>query len=424
MRTPAVNTTSTITCERDERPPVENNAAFAVKRATTSGFLTAALLTLGATHPGHAQVLADVPIRQVDGYILLPVHVNEPEELTLLFDTGCTQLVFRGSVAQRLGLVALEITRHNGDAPFAERVVEGVELKIGDLTLGPIDALLRENDRIQRRLGTEIDGVIGAELLRDHVVEIDYDRKRLTVLESDGFAFPGNGVGYDIVSNRYFAILTADVSVEDGEVLTGRFLIDTGAGVTLALNTPFVNQHDLVRRIGVEHISYTLAAQSVEMISYPGRVAHFDLGYHGFHDFPVLLSQTEAGPLSPSVIAGIIGNRVWRRFNTTFDYKRNRLYLEPNKSFGEPFQVDCSGLAIATTVGGEFVVRAVFEGSPASEAGVLVGDVVTSVDGTRTSGLLIHELRSLLARDGAMMTLVLDRGGESRDVALLLKQQY
>ncbi len=382
------------------------------------------LLSLPARPGLNGTVLAEVPFRLVDGYVLIRAHVNGSEALTLLFDTGCTQLVLHSATAERLGLTAKPVTRHDGRAPFVETVIEGVRVVVGDLALEPVDALQRDHDLLRRRLGVEIDGVIGADLLRDFVVGIDYDRLRFTLYASDGFVDHGTGTGLDIVSTRYFATTVASLTLEDGEVLTGRFLIDTGAGVAVALNTPFVNRHDLLRRIGVERIKYTLAAQSVEMTSHPGRIARFAFGDHGFDDLPVLLSQTEAGPLSPAVIAGIIGNQVWTRFNTTFDYKRNKLYLEPNRLHDDPFQVDGSGLAIAPAVAGGFVVRAVFEGSPAAQAGVRVGDVITRIDATDTSALVTHEVRALLARDGTKVTLALDRGGGSVEVTLKLSRQY
>ena len=384
----------------------------------------AAVIATGAVSPAQDAALADVPIQLVDGFVFIQARVHGSEELTLLFDTGCTQLALHSTAAERLGLRATATTKHDGTGTFVERVIEGVSVTIGDLIFGPLDAMQRDPGPLRRRFGIEFDGVIGADLLRDYVVGVDYDRMRLTVRGADDFVYAGAGTGYDIVSNPYFATMAASVTLDDGEVLTGRFLIDTGAGVPLALNTPFVNRHDLLNRIGVERISYTLAARSVEMTSHPGRLARFDLGHHAFHDMPVLLSQTEAGPLSPTVIAGIIGNQIWKRFNTTFDYKRNKLYLEPNGSHGEPFRVDCSGLALSQTPDGAFVVRAVFDGSPAAQAGVRPGDVITRIDGSETGLLAMHDIRGLLARDGATVLLAIDRAGHLVEFSLQLKRLY
>jgi predicted aspartyl protease len=379
---------------------------------------------MGAGRGQQDALLADVPLSLVDGFVFIQARVNGSEELNLLFDTGCTQLVIHSSTAERLGLTATPITKHDGSGPFVERVIEGVSVTIGDLTLERLDALQRDPVALQRRFGARVDGVIGADLLRNHVIEIDYDQMRFTMYDSDRFLYAGAGTDYDIAANPYVAIMVASIVLGDGEVLSGRFLIDTGAGVSVALNTPFVNRHDLLKRIGVEHISYTLAVQSVRMTSHPGRLARFDLGHHAFDNMPVLLSQTEAGPLSPDVIAGIIGNQVWKRFNTIFDYKRNTLHLEPNGLHGEEFRVDGSGLAISPTASGGFVVHGVFEGSPAAAARVRVGDVITEINGVDASELATHEMKELLARDGETVSLAIDRDGDPLTVSLRLKRQY
>jgi len=192
----------------------------------------------------------------------------------------------------------------------------------------------------------------------------------------------------------------------------------------LALNTPFVNDNDLLERVGAKHLAYTLAAQDVEMTSYPGRVGRFSLGQYSFENMPVLLSQTTAGPLSPRAIAGIIGNRIWRRFNTVFDYSRDRIYLEPNGFFDDVFRVDCSGLSITSTAASTVVVKRVQEGSPAAEAGVLVGDEIASINGRSATGYSLSDIRSMLARDLDTVNLALKRDGKLIALSLRLRRLY
>ncbi len=384
-----------------------------------------ALLLVSPFHQTQgATALATVPIELVGGYIFLSARIDESEKLNLLFDTGATSLVLDSAAAEQLGLVATPITRNYGEGSFVEQVIESVDLTIADHTVPQLTAKKRDTGLMSQRLGVRIDGVIGADLLRDYVVEIDYDSMTLSLYDSDGFVYSGDGSGLDIISNRFFATVVTEMTVAEDEVLTGRFLIDTGAGVTVALNTPFVNDHDLLDRIGFEHIAYTLAAQSVEMTSHPGRIPRFHLGDHSFEDMPLLLSQTEVGPLSPSAIAGIIGNQVWKRFNMTFDYSGNKLYLEPSRFYGEAFRVDCSGMMLHTTSSGAVAVRGVLEGSPAAEAGVEVGDLLVEIGGGPVSGLAVHEIGDMLARCGQTVALVIGRNHDLLKTTLKLRKQY
>jgi predicted aspartyl protease len=305
--------------------------------ATITLLAAAALTGSGAGDQGDA-VLATLPIDLLGGYVRLELRVNGSELLNFIFDTGATRTGIDSGTADRLGLAATERSRSNGaGGVIVEHTIGGVEIELGGLVLADRELLSRAGQLVRRRLDPEIDGVIGADLLRDYVVEIDYDRKLLVVHDPQGYAYGGAGERLEIDANRYFSTIHATIDVGDGQTLAGRFLIDTGAGVSLALNTPFVNEHDLVARIGKTDVERTMNASGVEMSSYPGTVQRFALGGFGFDDMPVLLSQTAAGPLSPTAIAGIIGNPVWRRFNTVFDYRRDAIYLQPNSSFDEPF---------------------------------------------------------------------------------------
>jgi hypothetical protein len=109
-------------------------------------------------------------------------------------------------------------------------------------------------------------------------------------------------------------------------------IFDTGATRT-GLDSGTANRLGLI----ATERSHSNGASGVKMSSYPGTVQRFALGGFGFDDMPVLLSQTAAGPLSPTAIAGIIGNPIWRRFNTVFNYRRDAIYLQPNSSLDEPF---------------------------------------------------------------------------------------
>ena len=368
--------------------------------------------------------LAELPITLVDGYVFLKGRINQSVELDVLFDTGCTDPVVDSATAAQLGLATRLQSRTSGQGAYLEAVVDDASLTFGGFTLEPRRLLSRSNDLLERRYGANVDLVIGADLLRDFVIEVDYDRRRLLVYESDGYSYDGRGVRATINANPYISTLNAELSFGEGESVRGRFLIDTGAGVSLALNTPFVNKHDLVGRFGAPQIEYRLAAYGVEMLSYPGRIPGFRIGDHEFANMPVLLSQTLEGPLSPGAIAGIVGNRVWRKFNTVFDYRHNTIYLEPNGFFEEAFEVDCSGLGIEKDTDGRLVVTRVLANSPADSSGLLVGDEIEFLNGRQISTYTIRDVRGFLNRSGETVTLRVGRGNIVLNLSLRLRALY
>jgi C-terminal processing protease CtpA/Prc len=71
---------------------------------------------------------------------------------------------------------------------------------------------------------------------------------------------------------------------------------------------------------------------------------------------------------------------------------------------------------------GTYAVSRVFPETPAAEAGVLAGDIIVAVDGRPARDIGTEELRRLLERDGAAVTLRLGRGPENIDVVLRLRR--
>lgn len=381
-------------------------------------------ITSGSSQAQSNIALAELPITLVDGYVFLKGRINQSVELDFLFDTGCTEPVVDSATAVHLGLATRIQSRTSGQGAYLEAMIDDASLTFGGFALEPRRLLSRSNDLLERRYGVNVDVVIGADLLRDFVIEVDYDRRRLLVYESEGYSHDGRGVSVPINANPYISTLNAELFLGEGESVRGRFLIDTGAGLPLALNTPFVNQHNLVGRFGAPEMEYRLAANGVEMLSYPGRIPGFRIGDHEFANMPVLLSQTLEGPLSPGAIAGIVGNRVWRKFNTVFDYGRNAIYLEPNGFFDEAFEVDCSGLGFEKSTNGRLVVTRVLANSPADSSGLLVGDEIEFLNGRHISTYTMSDVREFLNRSGKTVTLRVGRGSTVLDFSLQLRALY
>ena len=65
--------------------------------------------------------------------------------------------------------------------------------------------------------------------------------------------------------------------------------------------------------------------------------------------------------------------------------------------------------------------RASFEGSPAYQAGVEVGDVIVSVDGQPASTLRAVDLANMFREDGSKIVLGIRRGEKNLEKILKLK---
>jgi S1-C subfamily serine protease len=95
------------------------------------------------------------------------------------------------------------------------------------------------------------------------------------------------------------------------------------------------------------------------------------------------------------------------------DYAHSRILFEPKRDLRRRFEYDMSGL-ILFAEGPDmnvYVVRHVLPNSPAAEAGLQPGDIISTVDGKAVSQLQVSTIAALLSKAGRTRDLVVERDG-------------
>ena len=138
----------------------------------------------------------------------------------------------------------------------------------------------------------------------------------------------------------------------------------------------------------------------------------------------VRLSKATSGVEANPDQDGIIGGELLRRFKVTLDYSRQQLMLEPNTHFDEPIETDMSGADIIAEGPGFkiFRIRAVVPNSPAAEAGLVEGDVITAIDGRPAAGFTLDQINMMFKQAGSAYTLTIRRTSQLSDIKLKLKR--
>jgi C-terminal processing protease CtpA/Prc len=98
------------------------------------------------------------------------------------------------------------------------------------------------------------------------------------------------------------------------------------------------------------------------------------------------------------------------------------MVLERGRRFDEPFEYDMTGMVLDPRGIERRSIDAVLAGSPAEQAGVQPGDVLVSVDGEPVAAMGPDRLRRALRRDGAEVTLTLERGSTILEMRLRLRR--
>ncbi len=367
--------------------------------------------------------VAEIPFRRVNNHLILPVSVNGSEPLDVVLDTGMPAAglaVYGGSHIAALGLdvdpsIQARVGGAGGDgAHVTARIALEESLSLPGLEIAGTRVIVLPE---MPELSGYHDGIIGYSLFGRFVVEIDYDASVLRLHEPGAYRAPADAVILPLALRHRLPYATVTLTQAGHDPFDAEVVVDLGASHAISLN------RDHSPRIVLP--AKTLSAVVGRGVSGPvrgevGRLAALGLGGARLEDvvatFPVSEHQNPRGIDS---LAGNLGSDVLRRFNTTFDYAGERMILVPNRSRDEPFTFDRSGIRLV--LGHKLVVEDVIAGSPAAEAGVEIGDVVTHVDGEAVSAASYGEVRDRLMGSGEVR-LTLERGERTLERTIRLRR--
>lgn len=359
-----------------------------------------------------------IPFELDGNIILLRVSVNNSKPLKFIFDTAASVTVINPKRAAELGLKMQEQVqgKATGGAIQAS-LIRGVSLSVPGAT---VSNQLIAAVSFGEFPCYEIDGILGNNFTDKFVVEIDYQNKFLNLYSPKTYAYAGKGAVIPIsFAGGRVSVSRAKIFVGTRNSIEGNFEVDTGADGTLVVYSPFVEKHKLLEAMPQTVQSKGVGAGGEEEI-FIGRVEGVELGKLVIDNPTIGLSRNTEG----EKYDGIIGGEILRRFKVIFDYSRKRMILEPNSSFSNPYEVDMSGISLEIDEDDCKTLRVgqVAENSPASEAGLQVGDIITAIDGKSASNFSPTELDQIFKQNGKEFSLSIKRGGDTAERKIKLRR--
>lgn len=372
--------------------------------------------------------VASIPI-EVDGenYVFIKASVNGSAPLNFILDSGAgSGLVLYFKAAQALGLKLQGKGKGGGagEGTFATTSIKGVSLSFPGVEMGNQTFVVfppGKNSAFDR----VVDGVIGYTLFSRYVVEVDYQSRVVNLYEPKTYQYMGSGesIPLRILSNVPFARMK--IPIEGRKPLEGDFIVDLGAGrFTVILNTVLVESNNLlaVAKKTIKEPGAEGVGGDVKLLV--GRVPSLQLGSFTLTDPVVHFAQDRKGAFASSEFSGVIGGELLRRFKVLFDYAHKRMILEPNAGLAEPFEYDMSGIRLRA--GGEDFktvrVQRLVENSPATEAGVREGDLISAIDGKPTAELSLSQIKHMFRQQDQEYLLGVIRGEEKKQIKLKLRR--
>ena len=371
------------------------------------------------------QLAYQIPFDFYGGHIYLPVSVNGSRQRWFILDSGAADIFLSQEQARALGLQPqgrLEIAGigpRRLPAAIARSVtfnLAGVQWLDPQVVIAPPAFF----SRLERYFGRDFSGLLGSELFERFVVEIDYQSRTLQLYEPKTYRYsgPGQVLPLKVANNKPY--IKVNVTLTPAMTTEGTLLIDLGSGSALDLWGKSIDDYPQLAANTLDRLTLGVGGEQPIRV---GRVESLQLGgltvEQPITTFPQNPSQGRAA------LTGRIGQKILQRFKVILDYPHQRLILEPAASLTEPHEYDMSGLWLGAE--GQnyevFKVDRVFADTPASKAGLRLGDLITHVDGKPVTELTIAQVRQLLmSGDGQVRWLRIKRGNETLKVRLQLSR--
>ena len=274
--------------------------------------------------------------------------------------------------------------------------------------------------------GHALDGLLGHDFISRYVVEIDYQKRLLSLHDPAAYTYAGTAQPTKLTlieddSGGKIPLATVGLTGPDGRRYEGAFIVDTGARTTLTLGDRFAQRSGLTADSGGAVRVLVGGGPLVrEARMAVRRAAAADFAGQIFTRPVITVSEDKTGILAAREFDGVVGGELLRRFRVVFDYSRSVMFLAPTADVAAPFEYDMSG----TFVSGDgadfrtFTIRDVLPASPASEAGLKVGDVIAAIDGVPARQMSLEDLRARFRLEGRFYEVTVKRADRTFAVRL------
>lgn len=401
---------------------------------------------------------AVVPFKMINNLIVIPVEINGVS-MSFLLDSGVNKpILFSLNPNDSLMIEQKERIELRGLG--AGNTITAVKARSNSFRIKNIQKLnlelyiiLDKEINMSTRLGIPIHGIVGYDVFKDFIVEINYNTEKIKFYKPENYEYNScrkcSDLPLTFKNNKPY--IDVKVAIEDNAApdIPVKLLIDSGGSDALWLfedteqriTVPDKNFEDFLGR-GLSGSIYGTRS----------RVKKFDVGGFLFENAKVAFPDSTAITYVKNFKErnGSIGGEILKRFIVIFDYTNEKIRLRKSKYFSLPFRYNMSGIelqhngmrviqeiksrnnSIQTNYGrptnlGEFSV--VFEhynkfslvkayeiaeirkGSPAEKSGLKEGDIIISINGRNVDTYSLSKVTGMLeGQEDKKMRLKVMRG--------------
>ncbi len=348
------------------------------------------------------------------GYVILKAEIRG-ETREFILDTGAPNLISK-SLADELGL----LTVSTGMAVDSKGQVADLEIvsidtiKLGGLSFSNTSAMVFDLDSITELHCLGVDGLIGANLMRHAIWDINYKEKKITLTDDMGkLDDTGSGLVVDFSTSIQG---TPYVHAKVNDIKLKNIMFDLGSGGSISV--PYNAYLKLVE------------SESPQSIKGYGSSSYGIFGWCFDTSYSSMVRELQFGqmPIDSIVInsdkndrsGAILGTRVLRNYHFIIDWQSKQIIFRNKESYTKNIRSFGFSYGLQDD---ELYVLFVYDGSSAGKAGLKAGTQILELNGRNVEQLLIDEYCSLTSKKLQGDTLYLTvKEGDSVWRAELIKE--
>jgi RNase P subunit RPR2 len=386
---------------------------------------------------------ASVSFKLINNLIVIPVEINGVE-MSFLLDSGVNKpIMFSLNPGDSLSIEQKERISLRGLGSGA--AIQAVKarsdtFKINDILKLNLELyiILDQQINMSTRLGVPIHGIIGYDVFKDFIVEINYSSEKIKFYNPETYKYKNCKKCTDLPltfrNNKPYIDVSVAIEENKEPDIPVKLLIDSGGSDALWL---FEDDEKRINIPEKKFDDFLGRGLSGSIYGTRSRVKKFNMGTFSFENAKVAFPDSTAITYVKNFKErnGSIGGEILKRFRVIFDYGNKRMRLRKSRYFSEPFRYNMSGIELqhngmrvvheikkktgklqtnygrSTTEGGinvvfehynsyslvkAYEIAEIRKDSPADLAGLQQGDIIISINGRTVDKLTLSRVTAML----------------------------
>lgn len=348
----------------------------------------------------------------VKNLIIIPVFVNDKGPFNFILDTGVGPMIIsEPKLIDSLNIKDLRTIKIAGLGKGDEieaYVSSSITASVGKARLEHVPTAILKEDLFQLSsfVGMPIHGLLGYHFFKSFIVELKYSAKRVVFyLPSYGKKIKGERIPLELINDKPYT----KIQIKSPELgsLTLMMLVDNGASHAISLEILNKKPFPLPPISILANLGVGLGGPISGSI---GRIPEVNIGSFQLNN--VLTSFPKYEEVAAKVLLsdrnGNLGADILSRFDITFDYEDNAMYLRKNGAFKRPFQHDMAGMEIYTdeTMRKRYFIGRIEPDSPAEQAGFQTDDEIVSINFVPVSSYSLTEINKIFREENEKTVIV------------------